>query len=100
MQGQPRQRDRTERGALLLAALAGAAVLIASPGSALAAERLALLRLEERGEVTEINAATNVSYRDLDTYLRSRLEGKQILEVKVQLPRYGCRQIILVRSSE
>jgi len=90
----------SDRLRIAIAILALGALPLTQPGVALAAEHFALLRLEERGQVTELNPATNVSYRDLDTYLRSRLDGKQILEVKVQETREGCRASILVRYAE
>ncbi len=100
MKDRHRQRAGTGRPGALVGALGVAIMLFASPESALAAERFVLLRLEEQGQVTELNPATNVSYRDLDTYLRSRLDGKKVLEVKVQETREACRQLILIRYSE
>jgi len=99
----PQQQSHTRisrRSWIILRGLALGVLLTIGAAPALGAERFVLLRLEERGQVTELNPATNVSYRDLDTYLRSRLDGKQILEVKVQETREGCRAMILIRYSE
>ena len=70
------------------------------PVSVFAGERIALLRLEETGEVREINPNTLVVFRDLDNYLRSRLGGKKILEVRTQECREGGKAIILIRYEE
>ncbi len=50
--------------------------------------------------MTQFNPATNVSYRDLDTYLRSKLEGKKILEIRQQDCKQPCRPTIMIRYEE
>lgn len=88
------------RGRILLGGWAVGLLLGTLPVSVLAAERIALLRLEETGEVREINPNTLVVFRDLDNYLRSRLGGKKILEVRTQECREGGKAIILIRYEE
>ena len=68
--------------------------------SLMAAERITLLRLEESGNVIEINPGSGVSFNDLDDYLRSRLRGKKIVEVKIQECRDEGRAIIVIRSEK
>ncbi|MGH2396265.1 MAG: hypothetical protein ACRDFW_04605 [bacterium] len=70
------------------------------PVSVFAGDRIALLRLEETGEVREINPNTLVVFKDLDTYLSRRLSGKKILEVRQQECRDGGKSIILIRYEE
>ncbi len=50
--------------------------------------------------MTQINPASNVSYRDLDTFVRSKLEGKRIIEVKHQDCQQRCRPTLLIRYEE
>lgn len=73
---------------------------ISGPREVLAAERIVLLRLNSDGGVLEINPATRVTFKDLDTYLRRRLDGKRVLEVKLQERLKGCDQLIVIRYEE
>ena len=76
-------------------------LIVAGPPSAvLAGERIVLLELRSDGSVMEINPATRVTFRDLDKYLDRRLSGKQVLEIKLQEHREGCKQIVLIRYEE
>jgi len=52
------------------------------------------------GQVLEINPATRVVFKDLDRYLERRLEGKKVLEIKIQERADGCDQIILIRYGD
>lgn len=44
--------------------------------------------------------ASHVVFKDLDRYLDRRLDGKQVLEIKLQEPSSGCDQIIVIRYEE
>jgi len=99
--GKGQSKKRLKRWVLIaLVGIAFWVFMTGNPLQALAAERIALLRLEPSGQVIEINPATNRGFRDLDTYLRAQLGGKKVLEVRPQECRDRGWQLILIRYEE
>ena len=99
--GNKKSKKRLRRwGLIALAGIAFLVFLAGDPIHVLAGEKIVLLRLERAGQVIEINPATNMGYHDLDTYLRARLGGKKILEVKPQECRDHGTAIIIIRYEE
>ncbi|MFQ5875247.1 MAG: hypothetical protein ACE5JL_15810 [Dehalococcoidia bacterium] len=70
------------------------------PQEEFAGERIVLLRLMPSGRVVEINPSTRHVFMDLDRYLDRTLDGKRVLEIKLQGPSTGCDQIMLIRYEE
>lgn len=101
LRGVAQENCRLKRmGALVLTGIiAWGALLTEPPISALAANKINLLRLEKSGSVTEINPRTHVIFNSLNDYLVSRFRGK-VVEVEIEECRDQGLAVILIRYEE